>query len=373
MGSGGSKSKAAAKPSEAPASARAHDTCDTEVRARPSAPITGAIKKTEEELEATRRELSEKTWLLNTKSNLTPRHMRMTPCMDEKDVQRLRNNLLAVKKTPSHRDRWAEDCRSSSAAALLDLEGEALADPGTEYKRSTHDALGFLSMHECMRKEEYERIFNGLVAQDKIEFSVAAEHQQLFNLDADVFEKGTQFNSADKTKALKKLLFAESEHQAKLVTLFSSPLNAVNLGDVARLKGAIPEHAAFFSFCYPSAVHTKGEREALRQRLVHGADHPADSTEAAHTSWASPDLHRGSSVPALDRQNSMKYDVHANQVAQQAKVLRHHHSVFLVKCKSLAFSLDRLNTLTNSLACASCNNSYMLLRMIQCSIWPASA
>ena len=372
MGSGGSTSKAAAEPSEAPASARAHDTCDTKVRARPSAPIPGAIQKRVEALEAIGRELGEKTRLLNTKSDLTTKYMRMTPCMDEKDVQRLRDNLLAVTKTPSHRDRWAEDCRSASAAALLDLEGEALADPGTGYKRSTHDALGLLSMHECMRKEEYERIFKCLIAQDKIEFSVAAEHQQLFNLDADVFDKGTQFNSADKTKALKKLLFAESEHQAKLVTLFSSPLNAVNLGDVARLKGAIPEDAAFFSFCYPSAVHTKGEREALRQRLVHGADHPADSAEAA--SWASPELHRGSSVPALDRQHSMKYDVHANQVAQQAKMLRHRHpSVFLVKRKILAFSLGRLNTLTNSLACASCNNSYMLLRMIQCSIWPASA
>jgi hypothetical protein len=55
------------------------------------------------------------------------------------------------------------------------------------------------------------------------------------------------------------------------LTLFSSPLNSVTLPDQARLKAAIPEQAAFVSFCYPCAQETLQVRAELAGSLADGA------------------------------------------------------------------------------------------------------
>ena len=71
--------------------------------------------------------------------------------------------------------------------------------------------------------------------------------------------------------------FKPIESLASGFTLFSSPLNAVTLPDQARLKAAIPEQAAFVSFCYPCAEETHQIRAELAHRLEMGSSvFPAD-------------------------------------------------------------------------------------------------
>ena len=73
------------------------------------------------------------------------------------------------------------------------------------------------------------------------ELSNSSGHQQFFNLDAQIFERATHFgNMPENLKGLKRLLFADSEQDLRFVTLFSSPIHAVNMGDMARLKARLP-------------------------------------------------------------------------------------------------------------------------------------
>jgi len=109
----------------------------------------------------------------------------------------------------------------------------------------------------------FQRVRKCLHAQDKMEFSISTGYQQFFNLDTAIFQEDTQHNTKKKLDGLMKRLFAETELKKSFVTLFSSPLNTVNLDDESRRRGAIPKDATFFSFCNPCAVNTMKPRAAI--------------------------------------------------------------------------------------------------------------
>ena len=122
----------------------------------------------------------------------------------------------------------------------------------------------------------FQRVKQCLHAQDKMEFSTAGSYQQFFNLSTDVFKKTpggenpTEDNTEEELASLTATLFAPSEIKKGFVTLFSSPLNTINLDDKGRENGAIPPEATFFSFCNPCAVNTMDARASMAEDLQKG-------------------------------------------------------------------------------------------------------
>ena len=90
-----------------------------------------------------------------------------------------------------------------------------------------------------------------------------------FRLVESAFDSGTKFNTKDKLRALKRILFKKYSTKA-LPTLgsyelISSPLHSLTLSDSGRAKAGIPLDAAFYSFCHPVLEHAdciKEMREA---------------------------------------------------------------------------------------------------------------
>ena len=146
---------------------------------------------------------------------------------------------------------------------------------------SSHVEESFQGKHIPVRSIDikgqlFQRVKKCLHAQDKMEFSTAGNYQQFFNLSADVFKKTpdgenpTEYNTEEQLESLTKDLFAPSEIKKGFVTLFSSPLNTVNLDDKGRENGAIPPEATFFSFCNPCAVNTMDARASMAEDLQKG-------------------------------------------------------------------------------------------------------
>ena len=91
-----------------------------------------------------------------------------------------------------------------------------------------------------------------------------------FFLDKRVFEHNTEYNTKEALEKLKESIFSPKENEGSFLTLASSPLHAVTLHDAARLRAAIPDDAAFVSFCYPCASETLELREKLAEDLDRG-------------------------------------------------------------------------------------------------------
>jgi hypothetical protein len=208
---------------------------------------------------------------------------RMTGYMDAGDVKRLKHNLIDFGRSPAGKGLCSSDAQimAMSPAQLLNLEAKALeisGHGGAEYRRKTHDALGLLCMGLGVGREKERKIFQCLHAQDKLEFATATSYNTFFNLDMSVFEGELgSSNSKEQLQSLKVLLFDKAElydydkkEPKAFVTLFSSPLSAVNLSEVGRLKAAVPSTAAFFSFCYPCAVNTLEARAKMAQDIQRG-------------------------------------------------------------------------------------------------------
>ena len=121
-----------------------------------------------------------------------------------------------------------------------------------------------------LQEKLFERVRHCLHAQDKMEISFSTDYQQFFNLSTAIFEEDTEHNTKEQLAGLKTRLFAETELKKLFVTLFSSPLNTVNLDDKSRTQGAIPREATFFAFCNPCAVNTMQTRAAWASDIQKG-------------------------------------------------------------------------------------------------------
>ena len=201
---------------------------------------------------------------------------RMTGLMDQSDISRLRMNLLKAAEAV-HLMVWTRDSLVDlHPRQLVQLEDHILRqnhDAGTQlvpYIRTTHEALGLVSLHEK------SRVFDCLKVQDKSLLRNSNKNVDL-GLDADVFKESTRVNTGAGLTSLKNALFSDEDCQKSVLTLCSSPISAVSLSEKARTEAGVPSSANFMSFCYPcAAMETVGVRDSLAKNKHSASKASAD-------------------------------------------------------------------------------------------------
>ena len=153
----------------------------------------------------------------------------------------------------------------------------------------------------CSLTDGEKDVFKHLHPQDKLEMSVSREDNQFLNLNIDIFNHSTEYNSKSKLEQLKQVLFENRELESDFVMLVSSPLSTVNLDSVSRLKAAIPKTAAFFAFCYPCASETSRKRAHIAQdrKSGHAMAKSTSLPLRSKTGWEDGSLAAASPVSPL--------------------------------------------------------------------------
>ena len=132
---------------------------------------------------------------------------------------------------------------------------------GKNYVRNVKQPVNVLKLtEECVNMLP---LSDYLRPHDKHDLTHSAGKSVLFDLNVEVFTRGSSKNSGEQLKKLKQMVCPDEEY---FVTLISAPLSTVTLPEPARVKAGIPPTAMFYCFCDPLiSTNRPSSSEALAQ------------------------------------------------------------------------------------------------------------